>query len=188
MAYAWMWLRNSDAARRRLVGYIGVPFALSVGVYHGFVLMVFKSRPLWNTGPEAVTAICGFVLTGVALVVLVLSFLPREKVLVRELKVSRNILGGAILVQLFTIFLWISSLYFGSGESQDAMRRLLTDHAFLLWGIAIVLGLVIPLLVGGVALIRERQSGRFSYAGPMLTSLLVLIGGLALRYVVIVAA
>jgi protein NrfD len=197
--YALMWLGEAGKFRRlpswlrgarprQLTGFIGLPFALAVGIYHGFLLMVFKSRPLWNTGPVTIAAICGFITTGIALVVLVLSLLPKYRELLLEIKISRNILGGAILLQLFTIALWMSSLYFGPGDSRQAMLTLITEFALFFWGGAISLGLLLPLLIGIVALFVERRTKRFSYAVPLWTSPMVLIGGFILRYVVIIAA
>lgn len=190
--YAFLWFVEKDESHgnpklRRVIGYIGAPFALSVGVYHGLLLMVFKSRPLWNTGPMVVMSICGFVMTGIALVILFLSVSPRHKELLAELKVSRNILGGFILLQLFTIALWITSLYFGPSGSHQAMLRLLTQHGLLFWGGAVILGLALPIVIGIVAFLSERQKDTISYVVPFLTSLMVLIGGFALRYVVIIA-
>lgn len=186
--YASMWIKNWAPAHRSLLGYIGAPFALAVGVYHGLLLMVFKSQPLWNTGPTTVTAICGFIMTGIALVVLILAVLPRQKVLLVELKFSRDIMGAAIVVQLFTLALWLTSLFFGSAESHAALGRLVGDYGVLFWGGAVTVGLVAPLVLGSLAIARERRDGSFSYAIPLVTSLLVLIGGLSLRYVVIMAA
>jgi protein NrfD len=186
--YAWMWLKDRAPARRKLLGYIGAPFALAVGVYHGLLLMAFKSHPLWNTGPTVVTAICGFVMTGIALVVLVLAILPRQKVLLVELRFSRNIMGAAIVVQLFTLALWLASLFFGTAESHAALHRLVGDYGGLFWGAAVGVGLVIPLLLGMLAIVQEKRSRSFDHAIPFVTSLFVLIGGLSLRYVVIMAA
>lgn len=180
------WIGNSRA--RKLTGFIGIPFALAVGVYHGFLLMVFKSRPLWNTGPVTVMAVCSFIMTGIALVILVLSILPKHRELLIELKICRNILGAAILIQLLTIALWMSSLYFGPRESHQAMLRLITEFGLFFWGGAIFLGLVAPLLMGILALFCERRTKKFSYTIPTLTSLMVLIGGFILRYVIIIAA
>lgn len=197
--YALMWFMDGnklkmlpswlgDSRPRQLIGFIGIPFALLVGVYHGFLLMVFKSRPLWNTGPVTVMAICGFIMTGIALVVLILSILPAQKGLLQEIKISRNILGVAILTQLFTIALWMSSLYFGHGDSHQVMLRLITEFALLFWGGVIFLGMVLPLALGVLALFREWRTEKFSYAVPILTSLMVLAGGFILRYVIIIAA
>lgn len=172
---------------RRLIGYIGVPFATAVGIYHGLLLMTFKARPLWNTGPIVPMAICGFIVTGIALVVFILSISPKHKELLAEIKISRNILGGFILVQLITIALWISSLYFGPGGSHEAMDRLLGEYGLLFWGGAIIIGLVLPVVIGALALLSERKSDTFSYVVPILTSLMVLVGGFILRYVVIIA-
>ncbi len=186
--YAWLWMRDRDIPLRRVLGYVGVPFALAVGVYHGFLLMVFKSRPLWNTGPTTVTAICNFILTGIAVVVLILALMPKQKVVLKEMKVSRDILGAAIAIQLLTLALWLSSLYFGPNESREAMLGLIRDYAGMFWGVAVVVGLVLPLALGAFAVSRERKTGNFSFGMPIVTSLLVLIGALALRYVVVMAA
>ena len=51
-----------------------------------------------------------------------------------------------------------------------------------------IVGLVVPLALGSLAIVQEKRNGSFSYAIPLVTSLLVLIGGLTLRYVVIMAA
>ena len=188
VVYAWLWIKDRNRPLRALLGYVGVPLALAVGVYHGFLLMVFKSQPLWNTGPTTVTAICGFVMTGIALVVLVLALMPKQKVLLKEIKLSRDILAVAIALQLATLGLWMSSLYFGSAESRAAMLRLVGEYGGLFWGGAVLAGLVVPLMLGAIAISRERRTGDFSYFYPLVTSALVLIGGLCLRYVVIMAA
>ena len=90
-------------------------------------------------------------------------------------------------LQLLTLALWVSSLFFGSAESRDALMRLLGDFGPLFWGGAVIAGLVIPLILGGWTVLRERRTGDFSYVVPAVTSVLVLIGGLCLRYVVIMA-
>ena len=188
LAYARKWVKEPDSPSKKTLGYVGVPLALAVGVYHGFVLMVFKSRPLWNTGPMTVTAICGFIMTGIAMVVLILASTQKHQTVLEELKISRDIMGAAIAVQLLTLALWISSLYFGSGESHAAMLRLVQDHGSLFWIVAVILGLLVPLGLGGAAIIHERKTGKFSRTIPFATSLLVLIGGFTIRYVVIIAA
>lgn len=186
--YAWMWFKDSDNPRKQILGYVGVPFALAVGIYHGFVLMVFKSKPLWNTGSITVMAICGFIMTGIALVVLVLSVTSRKNHVLEELKIARNVMGVAIVAQLLTLALWGSSLYLGSGDSHAAILRLVQDYSGLFWGVAVLIGLVLPLALGMAAIVQERKTGEFSYAVPLFTSLMVLVGGFAVRYIVIAAA
>ena len=56
-----------------------------------------------NTGPVVIMAICGFIITGIALVIFVLSVIPGHKELLDELKVSINILGVTIILQLFPL-------------------------------------------------------------------------------------
>ena len=66
---------TSSSSRKRASGrsqilrlIIGIPVALIVGAYHGWLLTIARARPLWNTGPAMVAAIVGFVTTGMAAV------------------------------------------------------------------------------------------------------------------------
>lgn len=196
MIYAAMLMREgsqgtiapADFMKRKLVGYVGLVFAIAVGVYHGFNLMVFNSRPLWNTGPVVVMSICGFVMTGIALVILVMSIVPRYRGLLEELKISRGILGIVILAQLFTIALWLSSLFYGPGESYQAMLTLMIKFKWLFWGGTLAIGLVLPLAIGSIAILVEKKTGKTVRFVPAVTSAMVLVGNFILRYVIIVAA
>lgn len=194
LIYAWMWYSNRERldflpqfiGSRKAIGLLGVPFALAVGTYHGFVLMVFKSKPLWNSGPVTVSAILGFIMTGIALVILFLYLSGRNRELVKELRFSRNVLAGTIIVQIFTILLWISAMFFGGAGGQQAMTTLLTEFGVLFWG-AIAVGLLLPLAIGTTALYKEKKTGEFSYSAPLLVSVLVLLGGYTFRYIIIIA-
>ena len=180
------WLH--DEKKRNVIGMLGVPFAIAVGVYHGFLLMMFNSRPLWNTGPTVVMAICGFIMTGIALVVFVLSVLPSHRDLLDELQQSKRILGATIVAQLFFVCLWLAALFYGPGESHNAMIRLITEFGLLFWGGAVLIGLIMPLIIGGGLFFRNRPGENQSTAIPLISSTMVLLGGFILRYVIIVAA
>lgn len=194
--YALMWYAEgspekkfpawaTNPAVKQYTGLIGVPFAVAVGLFYGYLLMVFKARPLWNTGPILIMAICSFVMTGISLVVLFLAFMPKKYKMLEEIKISRDILGGAIVLQIFTILLWMSSLYFGPGDSHQGMIRLMTEFGLIFWGGVMFLGLGLPLLIGVRELFNEKKTGKISFSVPALCSVLILVGGFLLRYVII---
>lgn len=196
LAYALMWYSDGHPEKkfpawiksskvRLYTGVAGIPIATCVGLYYGYLLMVFKARPIWNTGPIIVMAVCSFILTGISLVILILSMMPKAEEMFKEMEVSRNILGGAIVLQIFTILLWMSSLYFGPGDSHHGMIRLMTEFGLMFWGGVMFLGLVLPLLIGIKEIFRERKTGKVSVSVAAVCSTMILIGGFFLRYVII---
>ena len=74
LVYAYLWVkpRPSPSKVRNVVGIIGIPFAVLMGTYHGWLLTMVKARPLWNTGPATLAALMAFATTGIAAVLLVL--------------------------------------------------------------------------------------------------------------------
>ncbi len=187
--YALLWWRDrpEDAKQRLVVGLIGSVFALSLGMYHGILRTVLKASALWNAGPTTVASILGFVLTGIAAVTLVIALRRRSDVALKAILAVRWVLGLAIIAQLFTVLLWIFTLYAGPHDANMAAKVLMTRFPLLLWGGAIGLGLVVPLALGAYAIVHERKDPRLSVVIPAVAAALVLIGGFILRYVIVVA-
>lgn len=189
--HAWLWLRGQprQTALRRRLGWLGVPFALVVGGYHGFLMTIVKAHPLWNAGPSTVTALLGFTISGVAAVVLTLSLSTQRQQLLSAIRLTRDILGAAIIAQLFTIVLWAIVLTNGPRASVRALHELNTHFAVPFWGVAVGLGLVLPLLLGVMEIAREHRQQRATVSAwvPMLTSAMALVGVFVFRYVVLVA-
>jgi len=186
----WYWGRPEEIPHRRQIGWMGVPFALIVGGYHGFLLTIVKAHPLWNAGPATVTAMLAFAICGIASVVLFLClFFRKAETLLNGIQLARNVLGIAIVAQLFTIFLWAVSLANGPLASVRALQELNTHFGLLFWGGAVGLGLFLPLGLGLGAVIRERQQQTpvLNVAIPMVTSVLVLAGMFIFRYVILIA-
>ncbi len=182
--YLYLW-RKGDDEKRRLVGYIGIPFALIVGGYHGYLLTIVKAKPIWYGGPSTITAIVGFILTGMAAVILILSLKKDARSILSSIKLSRDFLGVAIVTQIITLYLWGISLYYGPFRMERSFERFNEVFGWLFWGGVIVLGLILPLIIGGLAVLKERRSKehRTSITIPIITSALVLLGGFLLRYV-----
>ena len=184
--YLLSFVKKSALTRTRNIALLGIFPAFGVGVYHGFVLMVLRSHPLWNTGAVVVMSLTGFLLSGVSIVVLYLAVTKNLSEL-QDLKLVRVFLGGAAFVQLLSIFLWASSLYFGPGESRAALMVFLEEYSLAFWGGLVFLGLFCPIILGELAVLRESYSSRVSGKIPALCSLLLLLGAFLIRFLILAA-
>jgi len=193
IAYAIKWTRAPlvDSSRKWLGRLLG-PLALIVGVYHGLLLSVMVSRPLWITGPTVVAALLAFASTGIAVVMLV--HLIRMHVAGRsddkhhvaefldDLHSVRNILVGVLVLQLFTCFLWWLSLKLGALQDQQALMVANETTGPMFWWLGIGLGIIAPLALGAIAVLRgEATHRRLQMTMIGLTSVLILVGGYFFR-------
>jgi formate-dependent nitrite reductase membrane component NrfD len=192
--YAWTWLDPDANVRwRRLFGIALVPLTVIVGAYHGLLLSVLNSRPLWNTGPTVIAALLAFATTGIAVVLL--AHLVRMGIAGRladndhvarflgDLRIVRNTLVTLLVMQLGTAFVWWLSLQLGSLDQQQALAAANEAYGAMFWFGGIGLGLVLPLLVGGLeVLLGEARLGRGTQVATIaITSVMILVGGYFFR-------
>ena len=199
IVYAIRWRADvpHDPARRWL-GRLLTPVAVIVGAYHGLLLAAMVSRPLWNTGPTVVAALLGFASTGIAVVML--AHLIRMKIRGRladeehvatfldNMGVVRNILVSVLILQLGTFFLWWLSLRLGSLQDQEALAAANASWGPTFWWLGIGVGLVLPLALGGFAVLRgEATNRRLQITMIGVTSVLILVGGFFFRLALVLA-
>ena len=194
----WIWpfkyLEKATSARRML-SILGLIFAFGTAIYTGVLLGVVRAVPFWNNSMVPMLFLISAVSTGVAAVVLGLSMYYGRRVgeeqrgileSVKSLVKADAVLIGAELVAVF-FYLAIAST---AGESAYASVQLLTTGALapLFWGGLIGLGLVVPLVLDAVGVFTEKTltPARLT-AISMLTSVLLLAGGLILRESVVAA-
>ncbi|GAB4178678.1 MAG: polysulfide reductase NrfD [Calditrichia bacterium] len=196
-ALKWHEAQEQDDTRRKL-GRILAPVAIIVGAYHGLLLAVNVSRPLWNTGPTVLAAILGFLTTGIAAVMVVHLFRMKKagrldneehvKNFLNDMIVVRNILVGGILLQLTTFFLWWLSLKYGSLLDKEALALANEHYGPMFWFMGIGIGLVIPLLMGAYAVLKDKTADtKFQIMIVTTTSILILVGGFFFRLAVVLA-
>jgi protein NrfD len=194
-ALKWVSAESDDPGRRRL-GWALAPLALIVGGYHGLLLSVITARPLWSTGPTVVTAILGFMATGIAAVMLIhllrmgLAGRLRNKehlsTFLDDMRCVRNVLVATLVLQIFTFFLWWLSLNFGTLEDKHALAAANAAYGPLFWIGGIGVGAILPLGVGGLAVwIGEASHRRLQVSAIALTSGMILVGGFFFRLAVV---
>jgi formate-dependent nitrite reductase membrane component NrfD len=192
IAYAALWLRPGPSKARTALAVIGLPLAVVVGGYHGWLLTIVKARPLWNTGPATIAALLGFATTGIAAVLLVLCFMPKRKGAnglseVRVIRNMRDLLLAGLILQGLTFFVWWVSLYFGSAYDREALAGANAATGPLFWSVGIGVGLVIPAVLEIGDLVLGREGTRpVNVQLTAFGAVLILVGGLAFRYSVLI--
>ncbi len=173
LAYPFKWAETLQ----KFVGIIGIPFALLVTTYTG-VLIAASSNVLWNNWLLPTVFVSSAIVTGIAGVALILAFLQICK---PESEIGSDvprleILNSRIIV--FQLLMVILFIIFGIGSAP--MRAMIGSSFGLLWWIGVILlGLILPLLVG-------FKGGAKRPSISVLISTLVLLGGFSLRYVILI--
>ncbi len=196
IAYALKWQNKDQDSGRRMLGRLLAPVAAIVGAYHGLLLSVMVSRPLWNTGPTVLAALLGFASTGIAVVMMV--HLIRMKMSGRledpehvatfftHMKVVRNMLIVVLLLQLATFFFWWLSLKFGSLADQQSLAAANDAYGPLFWWLGIGVGIILPLAIGAFAMLqRDSKNTQLQVVMIALTSGFILVGGFIFRLVLV---
>lgn len=179
LIYAFFMFKGDDRMTK-LFGLIGIPLAVSVHGYTGFIMALAKARALWNTALMPVLFLVSAMVSGIALMILVVTvvgFLSKQRrpdpTLIRDLG---RILVGAILLDLFLVFSDVLVLLTSDSEAAEAAAMILRgafSQYFL--GVEILSGSLVPLLLltAPTALLARFAT---AFAPPILGATLVYVG------------
>lgn len=171
---------KGDKKLTKIFGLVGIPLALCVHGYTGFILSFAKAHATWRTPLMPVLFLTSAMVSGVAMMILVT--IIKDKIFSKEGKVNEEIIFGLgnmlMWLLVFDIFLSLSDVavhYFGEAESMEvATLMLFGSFAPFFVGLETVLGKVIPL-----ALVSPKSFRSVAALG--FASVLVMIGILAMR-------
>ena len=170
--------RNLGRARI-LVGLVGAFFGFFLAAYPG-VLLGATARPLW-AGGHGIGALFLAVgaSTGAAAMALAMVLIGRRV----GLSALRTTLVLALLIQLLSLVVFVTSLLGSGSVASTHALATLTSGAYSLpfWLGAVAVGSVLPLVLGVMDL-RRRSPGLTALA-----SVLVLIGGFLVKFVIVAA-
>ena len=187
------------APLRRGLAWICVPLGLSVAVYTGVLLGAMPSRPFWNSPILAGLFMVSALSSGVAIVALVGFIFHRNSTdhdVRADFENSNYLLisTDAILLatELVILFLFLMFAHLTIGDVRYAVSTILPGGAMasLFWGGVVLVGLLLPFLVELYQIVpRLVYGGKFktSPAIEIMVPVAILIGGFALRYVVVIA-
>lgn len=178
--------RARDAYWAKTVGTIGVPLAVAVHGYTGFILAAVAARELWHTSLMPVLFLISAIVSGIALFILVI--LIKDRFFTQAKKINREIIfdlgklmGGMILIDMGLLLAELITLA-RSGEGGSEILWLLMEGPYqtTFLGLELLLGAFIPMVI----LFHPRLSK--TIPGQVIASILVLIGIAAMRYNVII--
>jgi len=164
-------------------GLIGIPFAVSVHAYTGFILAFCPARSLWHSSMIPLLFLVSAVVSGTALMILVFAAQCRWKGEAMDAEGERGrlllslgrILGWLLVLDLLMTGIDLLVASASGGEDRLGVGVLLTGElAPYFVGIEIVLGKLIPLFI--------VFHPRLQRVGPLLVaSLLIIVGILFMR-------
>jgi len=171
--------RWSEAVKRRpgmiaVIGGTNIGLGFALGIYTGILLSAFGARPLWNS------AVLGllFLASGLSSAAAFVHLVSRDKVESALLARADN---GFLTGELVLITLFLIGLVSSTRVHIDAAFLLLTGpYAPAFWVFVIGLGIVVPLFIQMLA-VRHR------IAHTPIAPILVIAGGVALRFVIVAA-
>ncbi len=185
MVYGYFMFKG-DLKKTKIFGLVGIPLALMVHGYTGFILALGKARVLWNTAIMPPIFLVSAMVSGIALMILVV--IVKDFVLWRKKDPDRsliytlgNFLVAAIFLDLILIGMDLSVLLTSTTEAYRAAHMLLNGRFSLLFlGIEVGLGSVLPLLLLLFPFTR-RSIPVFALA-----SILVMVGIFAMRCIMVI--
>ncbi len=158
----------------KAIGVIGSLLALGLPVYTGFDLTVHQNRPVWNTPLMPVLFVAMSLVSGAA----VATFLAKgDERLLGWLRAIMLWSGGATAVMLVSLL--GTTAYGGVGQELTFMLLTTGQLGTIFLGLGIAIGLAVPIVL---LLVPAGRSG----GGMMVASLLLLVGGMALRYSILI--
>jgi tetrathionate reductase subunit C len=170
----------------KIFGLIGIPLAVSVHGYTGFILAFGKARALWNTALMPILFLVSAVISGIALMILV--FFIKERFFSKEKRIDRKLLfslgkllAWMIVFDLFLVACDLIVLSISHSDAQAAAHLLLRGKfSFLFLVVENLLGKIVPFFLLAVPRLR-------TLATTIMASILVVIGIFFMRYVVVLA-
>lgn len=169
----------------------GVALALCVAVYTGCLLGVAKTFPLWNNAMLPILFLVSAVSTGMASVLLAAIFRhPEEFNRVGVLKKFHFCLPIVELVCVASLLFITATDASGAGWA-SVMNLVAGKYALAFWVIFVVIGLVAPTVLETWLLFfspREFEESRKAHMISLASDAGVLVGGFALRLLVLLAA
>lgn len=173
-----------DAKWTKILGSLGVPLALLVHGYTGFILANIQARALWHTGLMPLIFLMSAMVSGTGLLILVLLITQRFLAPERGITPERK----ELIIDIAKLMLWfivvdatlmvidLITLYYTNAAGHAAAELFLSgSHRFRFLGVEVGLGLLLPFL-----LLLLPQTKR-SLGWISLASVLTLIGVIAMR-------
>ena len=180
-----------DKKMSKLISIIGIPSAFLLHGYVGFIFGSIKANPWWGNVLMPIIFILSAIVSGMALCIflyMVLSWMRKQQIYQECIDLMAKFLFFALVIDAAVEALdWVHRLYFAD-ESITVLKSLAAGKLFytLLVGQA-CLGTAIPLILLALTVIFSKKIQFINRKRIyILSSVLILIGVLAMRYNVVI--
>lgn len=165
---------NQHPTAVKNVGVLSMVVGAILGMYTGVLLSALGARPLWNSSLLWVLFLTSGLSAAAAFVHMI-----TDDVYERELLAKAD--NGFLILELFVFAQFIIGLLSSTQMHQNAAHLILTGpYAAVFWVFVIGLGIIIPLVIQLLAVNHKVQH-------TPVAPLLVIAGGLILRFVIVYA-
>ncbi|MFB3852347.1 MAG: NrfD/PsrC family molybdoenzyme membrane anchor subunit [Vicinamibacterales bacterium] len=169
--HAWVGQRRAVV---RAVGAVNVALGAMLGIYTGILLSALGARPLWNSAMLGIL----FLLSGMSASAAFVHLIARDAGERRRLMQADTAFLG---LELVAVALFLIGLATATRAHADAARLLLGGpYTAVFWVGAVGLGIVLPFIV-------QLLAASHRIAHTLIAPLLVMAGGLVLRFVIVYA-
>lgn len=191
-----------------ILSWAGAILALATGAYTGLLLSVIEAVPFWNSGLMPILFVTSALSTGLSVTALFAPWIEKGNFQEGREGEAHIYLIGAELIIVAIFFGMMTSGLYGPVGKESAELVVSGVYSLVFWGYFIGLGLLFPLMVFTRQYLRSKQSvkqlvkepaiteresaatlqkGHHSYL-TIVTDISVIIGGFALRALIILAA
>ena len=175
--WRYRWLKDLEVffiKYKKVLAWIMAIFSIILGVYTGILLSAFNARPLWNTSILGPLFLVSGLSTGTAAIILFSKNHDEKKLFARI-----DLL--LIAIELFLIIHMFMGFLASTQVQIDAASLFLGGpYTAPFWMLVVVMGLVLPAILETLELMKFRMPVYFP-------ALLVLFGGLMLRFIIVYA-
>lgn len=148
----YLWIKPDEQKKIKTLGMIGVPLALAVHGYTGFIFGVVRSRAFWYTSLQPAYFLASAFVSGFGLMMIVTLLLHKfgTEQMKKSIPVSLiydmgRILAYILVVDFFFVISQVIITVQGDMDSLMAIRFALKDPIFTVG--EILLGLIIPYII-----------------------------------------
>lgn len=185
----WMYLdRSAFRAGRWALGIIGLILGVVLMVYTAELLSTSGTIPLWHPTLLPLLFLASGFSTGIAAALIPAMYLGGTR---DGLQAFSLVIDAFIVIELVGVVLLLQFLETADTAAAATLGELNTELAVYFWGLFVAVGLVAPLALSLLLVLRGRQGqkagSRLRYAYTAQFGL-VLLGGFVLRMVVLYAA
>ncbi len=188
----WAPLTPEQVRKGKLIlGALGFPIAVGVGMYTGILLGAVPARPFWNTPMVAQLFLFSAMSTGVATVMFIRSLVKKHEIIAEEAKLLNSLDAVLIIFEIFLIIPYILHQNLSTWSHREAVKLIMGGQFTVhFWLGVIVIGLLTPLFIEVYELwhiVVKKHLAKHRFNLGLISGGLVIIGGFILRYVFVYA-